>query len=99
METNNFWNMGLSAGLGLLAGGAFGSGAQKFVTGGQTNPPSVTAQPSPVVMTVPAPGASAYTPGTGGAIVDHFRANWGKYAAGVGVVLAVVIGTRLLRRK
>lgn len=99
METNNFWSMGLSTGLGLLAGGAFGSSAQKFVTGGQTNPPSVTAQPSPVAVNVPVPGASAYTPGTGNAVVEHFRANWGKYAAGVGIVLALSVGMRLLRRK
>jgi hypothetical protein len=93
------WQQGFSTVLGLAQGGAFGSDGRKVAGAvtGQIQPRSAVSMP--VVAPPPAPvaGQQSVNPPPGG-IVGHFAANWGKYALGLGAVVVLIVGVKLLRK-
>lgn len=92
-----YWTTGLNLLTNLAGSGAFGSDGQRVAN--YINPPAPIAAPAPNPPPPPVAGQQGVNPApTSGGIGAHFAAHWGKYALGLGVIVALVVVVKMARK-
>lgn len=94
---SNYWQMGTNIFGNLAQSGVFGSTVQKYT--GVINQPNPIAAPNPAPTPPPVAGQMGVNPAPASSdLMDHLKANWGKYALGGGALLLLVVGVFAARR-
>lgn len=96
-STGSYWQTGFNILNNLATSGAFGSDGQRVAN--YVNPPTAIAQPAAAPPPPPVAGQQAVNPpASSGGFVDHMRANWSKYALGLGTLFALVFVVKMARK-
>ena len=95
MAETDYWSAGITGVIGLAGSGLLGHKIQSIV---QPNPPTAISRPAAAPTPAPVEGQMAVNPGSAPTVEGHLKRNWGKYLIGAGVLVAVVVGVKFLRK-